>query len=73
MMENGKLTYTVAELVHALGLGKSKIYQMLANGELPSFVLGGRALSPTMICGPTLLRSRALYRRSKRLEAGLRS
>ncbi len=41
-----KAAYTVAETAESLGLGKTKTFELLASGELRSFVVGRRRLVP---------------------------
>lgn len=45
MMEH-KITYSVKELVEATGIGKSRIYELIHDGTLPSFVFAGKRLVP---------------------------
>ena len=41
-----KLLLRPAEVAEMLGLGRSKTYQMLANGQLPSVRIGGSLRVP---------------------------
>lgn len=38
----GRLTYTVEEVAEILGLSRSKIYELVARGEIPVVPLSGR-------------------------------
>jgi excisionase family DNA binding protein len=39
-----KLAYTIAEAVAASGLGRTTIYELIKQGELPRVKVGGRTL-----------------------------
>ncbi len=41
-----KLTYTVVEAAKALGIGRSKMYELVRSGAVPSITLGNRRLIP---------------------------
>ncbi len=41
-----KLLYTPLEAAHALGVGRSTIYVLMANGELPSVRIGSSRRIP---------------------------
>lgn len=45
-LEPDKLAYRVAELPRVTGLGRSKIYELIARGVIPSVELGGVILVP---------------------------
>lgn len=35
-----RLTYTVPEAAHALGVGKNRVYDLIASGDLPAVKFG---------------------------------
>lgn len=37
----GKLLYTVTEAAHALSMGRSKVYEMVRDGVIPSVKIDG--------------------------------
>jgi excisionase family DNA binding protein len=39
-----KLCYTVKDATHALSISRSKLYELIASGEIPSFRWCGRRL-----------------------------
>jgi excisionase family DNA binding protein len=41
-----KLAFSVAETCDALGLGKTNIYKLIADGKLDTVKIGGRRLVP---------------------------
>ena len=41
-----KLAYSVAEAANALGIGRSKMYELVMSGAVPSITLGNRRLIP---------------------------
>jgi len=41
-----KLLLRPAEAAEAIGIGRSKLYELLADGELPSIRVGGRVRIP---------------------------
>lgn len=45
-MTPDRLTYTVHEAAHALGISTRLVYKLAAAGELPSLRLGQRVLIP---------------------------
>lgn len=38
------ITLTTAEAARALGIGKTKLFELIAKGDLPALRLGGRTL-----------------------------
>ena len=44
MSDLQKLSYNVAEVCKATGLGRSTIFELIGRGELPSFMCCGRRL-----------------------------
>lgn len=44
---NGKLALRPAEVADALGIGRSKVYELLAAGTLPSIRVGASVRVPT--------------------------
>lgn len=43
-MEFPKLSYSIPEAAWALGIGRSKVYELLSDGSLESFYIGKRRL-----------------------------
>jgi excisionase family DNA binding protein len=43
---NERLTYTVREAAHVLGLSRNSVYQGIATGEIPSVRIGRRLVIP---------------------------
>lgn len=43
---NDKLAYTIPEACHAIGLSRSKIYELIAQGRLERRKIGKRTLIP---------------------------
>lgn len=41
-----KLAFTIAEACHAVGLGRSKIYEPIAQGRIETRKIGARTLIP---------------------------
>ena len=41
------LAYQVAHFCKAIGLGKTKFYELVAAGKIKTIVIGGRRLIPT--------------------------
>ena len=41
-----KLAYTVAEASYAIGIGRTKIYELMKTGELATVKVAGRRLIP---------------------------
>ena len=41
-----KLAYTVAEASYAIGMGRTKIYELMKTGELATVKVAGRRLIP---------------------------
>jgi excisionase family DNA binding protein len=41
-----RLAYRVNDFCRAVGLGRTKVYALIANGELKTVVVGGRRLVP---------------------------
>lgn len=46
MKTHHRLLLSIQEAAEALGIGRSKLYQLVARGELPLVHLGKRALIP---------------------------
>lgn len=44
--ESPKLAFTIAEACHAVGLGRSKIYELIGQGQLETRKIGSRTLIP---------------------------
>ena len=44
--ESPKLAFTIAEACHAVGLGRSKIYELIGQGRLESRKIGSRTIIP---------------------------
>jgi len=44
---NGRLTLKADEAAEVLGIGRTKLYQLIYAGELPSFTVGRRRLIST--------------------------
>jgi len=42
----GKLTYRVDEACHALGIGRTSLYELVKSGELKLIKIAGRTLIP---------------------------
>jgi excisionase family DNA binding protein len=49
-----KLAYSVAEAMHATGLGKNKIYDEISNGRLVAKKVGGRTIIAASAIGEWL-------------------
>ena len=47
-----KLLYTPVEAAHALGVGRSTIYVLVANGDVPSVRIGSSRRIPTEDLAP---------------------
>ncbi len=43
---DAKLLFRPAEVAEAIGIGRSKVYALLASGELPSIRIGGSVRVP---------------------------
>lgn len=41
-----KLAFTIAEACHAVGIGRSKLYELIAEGRLETRKIGSRTLIP---------------------------
>jgi len=46
MENNEKLTYSVPQMAHALGISRSNAYDLVQRGLIPSVRLRGRVLIP---------------------------
>ncbi len=46
MTTEEKLTYTVIETAKLLGVGKTRVYEGVADGTIPAIRLGGRWIIP---------------------------
>ena len=44
--ESPKLAFTIAEACHAVGLGRSKIYELIGQGRLETRKIGSRTIIP---------------------------
>lgn len=44
--ETPKLAFTIAEACHAVGIGRSKLYQLIGQGRLQTRKIGSRTLVP---------------------------
>lgn len=44
--ESPKLAFTIAEACHAVGLGRSKIYELIGQGHLEVRKIGSRTIIP---------------------------
>jgi len=47
MHETPKLAFTIAEACHAVGIGRSKLYELIGQGRLETRKIGSRTLIPT--------------------------
>ena len=45
-LESPKLAYTIAEACHSVGIGRSKLYQLIGQGRLQTRKIGSRTLIP---------------------------
>ena len=41
-----KLAFTIAEACHAIGIGRSKLYELIAEGRVETRKIGSRTLIP---------------------------
>lgn len=48
-MDNPKLAYTIAEFAQAVGISRSKAYQVVASGEVRSVRIGGVRRVPVVV------------------------
>jgi excisionase family DNA binding protein len=46
LIKSDKLAYRIPEAVHAVGIGRSKLYQLIKDGTLKSVKIGGCTLIP---------------------------
>lgn len=44
--ESPKLAFTIAEACHAVGIGRSKIYELIGQGRLETRKIGSRTIIP---------------------------
>lgn len=44
--EAPKFAFTIAEACHAVGIGRSKLYELIAQGRLQTRKIGSRTLIP---------------------------
>lgn len=44
--ETPKLAFTISEASHAIGIGRSKLYELIAQGRLETRKIGSRTLIP---------------------------
>lgn len=42
-----KLAFTIPEACHAIGIGRSKLYELIAQGRVETRKIGSRTLIPT--------------------------
>jgi excisionase family DNA binding protein len=42
-----KLAFTIAEACHAVGIGRSKLYELIAHGRIQTRKIGSRTVIPT--------------------------
>ncbi|MBO9581862.1 MAG: helix-turn-helix domain-containing protein [Sphingobium sp.] len=45
-LESPKLAFTIAEACHAVGIGRSKLYELIGQGRLETRKIGSRTLIP---------------------------
>lgn len=45
-LESPKLAFTITEACHAVGIGRSKLYQLISEGRLQTRKIGSRTLIP---------------------------
>ena len=48
MKQENKLTYSVIEMAELLGIGRSKAYELVRSGTVPSLRLGKRIVIPKL-------------------------
>ena len=48
MNQEDKLTYSVTEMADLLGIGRSKAYELVRSGTIPSLRLGRRIVVPKL-------------------------
>ena len=48
MKQENKLTYSVTEIAELLGIGRSKAYELVRSGTIPSLRLGRRIVIPKL-------------------------
>ena len=48
MKQENKLTYSVIEMAELLGIGRSKAYELVRSGTVPSLRLGRRIVIPKL-------------------------
>ena len=44
--DSPKLAYTVAEACHAVGIGRTKLYELIGQGRVDTRKIGGRTVIP---------------------------
>jgi excisionase family DNA binding protein len=44
--ETPKLAFTIAEACHAVGIGRSKLYELIAEGRVEARKIGSRTIIP---------------------------
>lgn len=44
--ETSKLAYTIAEACHAVGIGRSKLYELISQGRVETRKIGSRTIIP---------------------------
>ena len=45
-IESPKLAFTIAEACHAVGIGRSKLYELISQGRLETRKIGSRTIIP---------------------------
>jgi excisionase family DNA binding protein len=45
--EPPKLAFTIAEACHAVGIGRSKLYELISQGRVETRKIGSRTIIPT--------------------------
>lgn len=44
--DNPKLAYTIAEACHAVGIGRTKLYELIGEGRVETRKIGARTVIP---------------------------